>query len=657
MTSLSGLLARRCSSEKINEWLQPIMTFSLPGSFFGNCRRFSRMGDRAAGVALLFVLLACVPCVNAQLPQYIAVSKTGFHQQVSSTSVVAQYTAFAVNVYMPDPAPASLTVRLKKPDGTFVVLEREEESVFVWYDYLQNEALLASAYPDGNYQILVAGGSSDSTTSFSVSVHVIPPVRTTNFDALQSSGANPQVSWQLVPVHGASEILNLYLLSSGGIWLSEQEMPSADVVTATFSNLLAGESYTGVLTYYTYSGASTNAGETEIVQASGFNMSFPVVRGATTAAVPAAPGFAGAYASGPTEVTLAWQPPLGANPATGYKLERATDLSFTAPVTLSLGAATTYLDTTVSANTTYYYRLSATNSIGSSAPSAAMKVVTPASAGTGASKFVNIATRALCSTGNNVTIGGFVVSGTTNKRVLLRAVGPSLTAHGLGASEVLLDPTIAVHKGTQVIATNDNWGTNTNVADIATIGAQLGATPLIDSDTKSAALLVTLSPGVYSFIVNGQSGTSGVVLLEVYDADDTPSTFVNIATRAYSTSANGVTIGGFVINGGVTKRILLRAVGPTLTSQGLGTGEVLADPVIELHAGAPVIATNDNWTANGNASDLLDASYRIGATPFSASDTSSAALLVTLPPGVYSFVARDKANASGIVLVEVYDAD
>ena len=96
---------------------------------------------------------------------------------------------------------------------------------------------------------------------------------------------------------------------------------------------------------------------------------------------------------------------------------------------------------------------------------------------------------------------------------------------------------------------------------------------------------------------------------------------------------------------------------PTLTSQGLSTGEVLADPIIELHQGVPVIATNDNWMANGNAPEIVRTSNRIGASPLMESDTASAALLITLPPGVYSFVARDKVNASGVVLVEVYDAD
>ena len=70
-----------------------------------------------------------------------------------------------------------------------------------------------------------------------------------------------------------------------------------------------------------------------------------------------------------------------------------------------------------------------------------------------------------------------------------------------------------------------------------------------------------------------------------------------------------------------------------------------------------MIATNDNWVSNDNAQDIVVAAARIGATPFAATDTSSSALLLNLPPGVYSFVVRGKSETSGIVLVEVYDAD
>ena len=160
----------------------------------------------------------------------------------------------------------------------------------------------------------------------------------------------------------------------------------------------------------------------------------------------------------------------------------------------------------------------------------------------------------------------------------------------------------------------------------------------------------------------GKSSTSGIVLLEVYDADATASgsNFANIATRAYSTSGNGVTIGGFVISGDTSKQVLLRAVGPTLTTQGIGQADVLVDPMISLHDarnGNAMIGSNDDWGTNANAMEITAAAARIGATPFDGADSRSSALLVTLNPGVYSFIANGKSATSGIVLVEVYDAD
>ncbi len=303
------------------------------------------------------------------------------------------------------------------------------------------------------------------------------------------------------------------------------------------------------------------------------------------------------------------------------------------------------------------YTVTVTNSSGSVTSAAA--VISVAAPGSQASLLVNISTRAYCGTGDNVTIGGFVVSGTGPKRVLVRAVGPSLTAQGLASSEVLADPTIEVHQGSAVIATNDNWGDNANASDITSVAAQLGAAPLQSGDTKSSALLLTLQPGVYTFVVNGKGGTAGIVLLEVYDADtaNDSARFVNIASRADCTTGDGVAIGGFVITGSAPKKVLLRAMGPTLATQGISAGELLADPTIELHHGSSVIGTNDNWGDNANASDIVTTGARVGATPFAASDHSSAALLMTLQPGVYTFIAQGKAGATGIVLVEVYDAD
>jgi hypothetical protein len=282
---------------------------------------------------------------------------------------------------------------------------------------------------------------------------------------------------------------------------------------------------------------------------------------------------------------------------------------------------------------------------------------------TSTSRLVNISTRAYCATGNNVTIGGFVVAGSASKRVLIRAVGPSLTAADIGAAEVLADPTIEVHHGNDPVITNDNWTDNPNAADLTAVGKTLGAGDLLATDTRSAGLLTTLAPGVYSFIVRGKNDTSGIVLLEVYDADTAAPTaeFVNISSRAYATTGNGVAIGGFVITGNAPKRILLRAVGPSLTAMsagGIPTNATLANPIIELHHGSDPVITNDNWATNANAAAITTTAGRIGATPLDGSDTASSAMLLTLAPGVYSFIAQGQGGASsGIVLVEVYDAD
>jgi hypothetical protein len=249
--------------------------------------------------------------------------------------------------------------------------------------------------------------------------------------------------------------------------------------------------------------------------------------------------------------------------------------------------------------------------------------------------------------------------------VLIRAVGPTLTQYGIATGEVLADPAITIHdalNGNAVIATNDNWGDNTNASDITAVGAAIGAAAIATSDTKSSAVLTTLPPGVYSFVISGAGGASGIVLAEVYDADatNTSARLVNISSRADCTGGDGVTIGGYVIGGGAPKRVLIRAVGPSLTAHGISATEVLSDPVIEVHDarnGNVVIATNDNWSDNANAAEIVATTARIGATPLTNDDGASSALLVALPPGVYSFVAQGKHGGTGIVLVEVYDAD
>jgi hypothetical protein len=123
------------------------------------------------------------------------------------------------------------------------------------------------------------------------------------------------------------------------------------------------------------------------------------------------------------------------------------------------------------------------------------------------SKFGNISTRAFTQTGNNVMIGGLIITGSGQKEVIMRAIGPSLAQHGI--TNPLLDPTLELHDGNgAVIAFNDNWRD--------TQEAEIEATGLAPSDDRESAILRALTPGNYTAIVRGKNNTIGVALVEVY---------------------------------------------------------------------------------------------------------------------------------------------
>jgi len=479
-----------------------------------------------------------------------------------------------------------------------------------------------------NYTINVAGGGSPNTAP-TITTH--PQSQTVNvganvmFTVAASGTPEPTYQWRKDGTNLANE-------TGTTLTLNNVQATSAGVYTVVATNA---------------AGSATSNGATLTVNTPG-------------AGAPNTPSSAGAFASSATEVTVSWLAATSGPAATGYNLERATDEAFSANVSSwDLGASTSYVDTSASANTTYYYRLSAVNGGSASAPTSAMRVQTPAGVGGGKARFASIATRAYCSPGDRVPIGGFVIAGTAPKRVLIRAVGPSLAAQGLPAEELLGDPVVELHRGAPVIAENDDWATNENAGEITTVGALIGATPLMATDTRSAALLTTLDPGAYTFIVSGKNGSSGIVLLEVYDADlsNEASGFSGIATRAYGEGGDRVPIGGFVVTGNGAKQVLVRAVGPTLTTQGLPQASVMGNPMIELHAGSPVIAINDNWAQNANAAAITTDGARIGAGALAGSDANSSAMLLKLRAGVYSFISKARDNGAGIVLIEVFDAD
>jgi len=269
----------------------------------------------------------------------------------------------------------------------------------------------------------------------------------------------------------------------------------------------------------------------------------------------------------------------------------------------------------------------------------------------------NLSTRGQVGTGGNVLITGFVVAGTSAKNVLIRAVGPTLT--GLGITNALATPQLQVFNqaGTAIPgASNAGWsGSPADAASMAAVGAF--ALPV---GSKDAALLISLAPGVYTTQVSGVGGATGVALVEFYDLDAavafSPQKVVNVSTRGLVGTNQNVLIAGFVISGNAPKNVLIRAVGPTLST--LGVSGVLADPILTLQRTANNISTvvreNDNWSVGNDPALITAASSLSGAFALPANSKDSA-MLVTLPPGTYTAIVSGSGGTTGVALVEVYE--
>ncbi|HEY3663838.1 MAG TPA: plastocyanin/azurin family copper-binding protein [Chthoniobacterales bacterium] len=251
---------------------------------------------------------------------------------------------------------------------------------------------------------------------------------------------------------------------------------------------------------------------------------------------------------------------------------------------------------------------------------------------------VNISTRLEVKTGDQVLIGGLIITGTAPKRVILRALGPSLA--GAGITDPLADPFLELHASDQsVITTNDNWR-DSPTADIE-------ATGLAPSNDLESALVITLDPGSYTVIVNGKNGATGVGLVEAYDLDGSAtSQLLNISTRGFVESGSNVMIGGFILGGGSENtKVLVRAIGPSLTGQGVAGA--LADPTLELHDGnGALIQSNDNWKDTQQT--------EIEATGLAPVNDLESAISETLAPGAYTAIVAGKGGTTGVGLVEVY---
>jgi hypothetical protein len=253
----------------------------------------------------------------------------------------------------------------------------------------------------------------------------------------------------------------------------------------------------------------------------------------------------------------------------------------------------------------------------------------------------NISTRLQVQTGDKIGIGGFIVTGTAPKNVLVRGLGPSLAASGV--QSFLPDPVLELHEPGGVVLVNDNWKDSQE--------SQIAATGLAPGNDSEAAIVALLDPGSYTAILSGANSTTGIGLVEVYDLDaDITSQLANVSTRGFVGTGENVMIGGVIIGptGAADATVVVRGIGPSL--EAAGVTDSLADPTLELHDGSgAIIASNDDWQDDPAQAALLEAANLAPADP------RESAIYTTLATGNYTAIVQGKDGTTGVALVEVYN--
>ena len=256
---------------------------------------------------------------------------------------------------------------------------------------------------------------------------------------------------------------------------------------------------------------------------------------------------------------------------------------------------------------------------------------------------MNLSTRVRVESGDNVAIGGFIITGDVPKRILLRAIGPSLS--GSGVTEFLADPVLRLHgPDGVVILTNDNW------RDDPVQEAQIRSTGVPPENDLESAADVTLEPGFYTAVVGDRNNTAGIGLIEVYDLNQAvPAKLANISTRANAGSGDNIVIAGFLLgNSDGNGRIAVRGIGPSLSAAGVSNP--LANPTLQIRTpNGDLVVSNDNWQDDSEQAAALTAE---GLAP---ADEREAAILRALPAGAYTALLRGENGATGVGLVEIYD--
>ena len=237
---------------------------------------------------------------------------------------------------------------------------------------------------------------------------------------------------------------------------------------------------------------------------------------------------------------------------------------------------------------------------------------------------------------DDVSIAGFIITGNAPKKVIVRGIGPSLT----GINFVLADPVLELYgpNGTLIIS-NDNWK-DTQQTDIQN-------STLAPTNDRESAIVATLLPANYTAVLRGKQGTMGIGLVEMYDLDmASDSKLANISTRGFVQTGDDVLIAGFIFgNGAASGRVIIRAIGPSLTD----IPNVLADPMLDLYdSNGTLLMSNDNWKDDTNqAAEIM-------ATGIPPQNDFESAIVTTLPPGAYTAIIAGKDGGTGVAVLEMY---
>ena len=248
----------------------------------------------------------------------------------------------------------------------------------------------------------------------------------------------------------------------------------------------------------------------------------------------------------------------------------------------------------------------------------------------------NLSTRLKVETGDNALIGGFIITGTQAKKVIVRAIGPSLSLAGK-----LDDPTLELYGPNGLLQTNDNWVESPNRQAILDTG-------VAPTNDKESAIIATLpaNGSAYTAVVRGVGNSTGIGVVEAYDLDRTlDSKLANISTRGLVQTGNNILIAGTIVTGVAPQRVIIRAIGPSLTLPGK-----LADPTLELHdANGGLLQTNDNWQDSPDKQAIIDSTVP-------PTNPAESAIIAALPANGASYTAIVKGanNSTGIGVVELY---